>query len=154
MKRVPDRRSPSTAAGSRPPVLSRRQIRILAAAACGQTNREIAATLGIQRAAVSSTLLRADRILGTGSLAGMVRRACVCGILSGPTPETRPPVRLSRAWAAVLSGLANGSSTQQIAEGLAVSEDTVKPHPRKLFTTLGATSSSHAVALAWQYLLH
>lgn len=75
MKRVPDRRSPSTAAGSRPSVLSRRQIRILAAAACGQTNREIAATFGIQRATVSSTLLRASRILGADSSAAMLGHA-------------------------------------------------------------------------------
>jgi DNA-binding CsgD family transcriptional regulator len=128
---------------------------MLAGAARGQTNEEIAAALGIKRATVSSTLLRAGRVLGTGSRAGMVHRAYACGVLSGLTPEARPPFRLSRAQTAVLGGLANGSSAREIADTLAVSENTVKTHLRKLFTALGAASRSHAVALAWQHgLLH
>lgn len=155
MKCVPDRCSSSTTARPRGPVLSRRQIHMLAGAARGQTNQEIAAALGVKRATVSSTLLRAGRILGTGSRAGMVHRAYACGVLSGLAPETRPPVHLSRAQTAVLGGLADGSSAREIADALGVSENTVKTHLRKLFAALGAASRSHAVALAWQHnLLH
>lgn len=133
------------------PALSRRQIHMLAGAARGQTNQEIATALGIKRATVSSTLLRTGRVLGTGSRAGMVHRAYASGVLTGLTPENRPPVHLSRAQAAVLRGLADGRSARHIADALAVSENTVKTHLRKLFTALGATSRSHAVALAWQH---
>jgi DNA-binding CsgD family transcriptional regulator len=123
---------------------------MLAGAARGQTNEEIAAALGVKRATVSSTLLRAGRVLGTGSRAGMVHRAYEGGVLSGLTPEHRPPVHLSPAQTAVLRGLAHGDSVRQIAQALCVSENTVKTHLRKLFSVLGAASRSHAVALAWQ----
>ena len=124
---------------------------MLAGAARGQTNEQIATALGIKRATVSSTLLRAGRTLGTGSRAGMVHRAYQCGIMAGLTPEDRPPLRLPPAQHAVLRCLADGDSARDIADTLTVSENTVKTHLRKLFAALGAASRSHAVALAWQH---
>ena len=134
-----------------PTRLSRRQIHMLAGAARGQTNDQIAAALGVKHATVSSTLLRAGRELGTGSRAGMVHRAYQEGFLAGLAPEPRPDLHISHAQAAVLRGLAQGCSAQEMAVILHVSPNTVKTHLRKLFTALGATSRSHAVALGWQH---
>ena len=131
--------------------LSPRQVHMLAGAARGQTNEQIATALGIKRATVSSTLLRTGRTLGTGSRAGMVHRAYQCGIMAGLTPENRPPLCLPPAQHAVLRHLADGYSARDIAHTLAVSENTVKTHLRKIFAALGAASRSHAVALAWQH---
>ncbi|MBC3839235.1 helix-turn-helix transcriptional regulator [Streptacidiphilus sp. 4-A2] len=136
---------------SSPIRLSRRQVHMLAGAARGQTNEQIAAALGVKHATVSSTLLRAGRMLGTGSRAGMVHRAYQEGFLTGLVPEYRPALQLSRAQAAVLRGLAQGYSACEIAEILEVSPNTVKTHLRKLFIALHATSRSHAVALGWQH---
>jgi len=124
---------------------------MLAGAARGRTNEQIAAALGVKHATVSSTLLRAGRVLRTGSRAGMVHRAYQEGVLTGLVPEQRPGLQVSPAQSAVLCGLAQGYSVREIADTLVVSENTVKTHLRKLFLALGATSRSHAVALGWQH---
>lgn len=70
------------------------------------------------------------------------------------TPWT-PPVLRDEPWevvitpqqANVLSGMACGHTNRQIATRLGISEDTVKTHVRRLYTSLAARDRAHAVAL-------
>lgn len=48
----------------------------------------------------------------------------------------------------VLAGVQNGQSNQQIAESLQICEDTVKYHLKRIFSKLGVSRRSEAVAVA------
>jgi DNA-binding NarL/FixJ family response regulator len=61
------------------------------------------------------------------------------------------PEPLSDREKEVLRWLAQGNSNAQIAEGLAISEGTVKNHVTTLYDRLGVHSRAEAVAWAWQH---
>ena len=48
----------------------------------------------------------------------------------------------------ILEAVADGKSNKEIAAALAIAEDTVKTHLRRLFEKLGAADRAHAVAIA------
>jgi DNA-binding NarL/FixJ family response regulator len=48
----------------------------------------------------------------------------------------------------ILESVADGKSNKEIAAAMAIAEDTVKTHLRRLFEKLGAADRAHAVAIA------
>jgi DNA-binding CsgD family transcriptional regulator len=67
---------------------------------------------------------------------------------SRSSTQKSDPVILSDRQTAVLDRVALGDSNKAIAAALGVSVSTVKTHLRALFTKLGATSRTHAIAEA------
>lgn len=63
-------------------------------------------------------------------------------------PHTHPELHLTPRQAEVLRLLERGRSTEQIAEELGVSRETVRNHIRRLLRALGASSRLEAVAIA------
>jgi DNA-binding NarL/FixJ family response regulator len=63
-------------------------------------------------------------------------------------PEPHPQLHLTPRQAEVLRLLERGRSTQQIADELQLSRETVRNHVRHLLRAVGATSRLEAVALA------
>jgi DNA-binding CsgD family transcriptional regulator len=58
--------------------------------------------------------------------------------------------RLSRRELEVLSLIAEGFSTREIARALWVTEETVKSHVRRMLHRLGARTRAHAVAIVYR----
>jgi DNA-binding NarL/FixJ family response regulator len=63
-------------------------------------------------------------------------------------PHTHPELRLTPRQAEVLRLLERGRSTEQIAEDLGLSRETVRNHVRRLLRAIGASSRLEAVAIA------
>ncbi len=79
--------------------------------------------------------------------------AAVVGVLDGPAPPAAVKVpgtveALSAREVEVLTHVAHGRSNREIAEGLFISEVTVKSHLSRILRKLDATSRTHAVARA------
>src|SRR5262245_39908788 len=70
----------------------------------------------------------------------------VSDVLEGP--NTHPELRVTPRQAEVLRLLERGRSTEQIAEELGLSRETVRNHVRRLLRALGASSRLEAVAVA------
>jgi DNA-binding CsgD family transcriptional regulator len=64
--------------------------------------------------------------------------------------EARPELRLSRRELDVLSLIAEGRSTREIAAALWVTEETVKSHVSRVLRRLQARTRAHAVAIAYR----
>ncbi len=64
--------------------------------------------------------------------------------------EDRSKTRLSRREIEVLSLVAEGCSTREIARELWVTEETVKSHVGRVFRRLGARTRAHAVAIVYR----
>jgi DNA-binding CsgD family transcriptional regulator len=75
-------------------------------------------------------------------------KSAVNGAQAGGAEDKRP--RLTERESQVLGLLAEGRSGAQIAADLVLSPETVRTHVRNAMTKLGATTRSHAVALALQ----
>jgi PAS domain S-box-containing protein len=86
------------------------------------------------------------------SLMGGERVVGVFGLISGPLDgeATAPHPALTPRQAEVLRLLEEGHSTQQIAQELHLSPETVRNHIRRLFQALGVHSRLEAVAIARQ----
>jgi len=63
-------------------------------------------------------------------------------------PQPHPDLRLTPRQAEVLRLLERGRSTQQIADELQLSRETVRNHVRHLLHAMGASSRLEAVAVA------
>lgn len=63
---------------------------------------------------------------------------------------TRPDLKLSRRELEVLSLVAEGRSTREIAAALWVTEETVKSHVTRVLRRLNARTRAHAVAIAYR----
>ena len=59
----------------------------------------------------------------------------------------RKPVALSEREEAIMSGYADGLTTQQVGERLGLSENTVKTHTRRAMVKLNARTRSQAIAI-------
>jgi DNA-binding CsgD family transcriptional regulator len=64
--------------------------------------------------------------------------------------ESRQELRLSRRELDVLSLVAEGRSTREIAAALWVTEETVKSHVSRVLRRLKARTRAHAVAIAYR----
>jgi DNA-binding CsgD family transcriptional regulator len=64
--------------------------------------------------------------------------------------ESRRELRLSRRELDVLSLVAEGRSTREIAAALWVTEETVKSHVARVLRRLQARTRAHAVAIAYR----
>jgi DNA-binding CsgD family transcriptional regulator len=64
--------------------------------------------------------------------------------------ESQPELRLSRRELDVLSLIAEGRSTREIAAALWVTEETVKSHVSRVLRRLHARTRAHAVAIAYR----
>lgn len=134
--------------------LSRREHEIVAGFACGQSNDEIAAALGLSPATVKTHAARIFRKLGARNRSHAVAKAFRVGLLPyGPHPVFPDNLLGGTASAAlsprereVLAGLACGLTDKQIGAALCLTENTVKTHNRRMFRKLGAHDSAHAVA--------
>jgi DNA-binding CsgD family transcriptional regulator/PAS domain-containing protein len=111
---------------------------------------ELAATLPFRTSAGIRTLALYAR-------ANAVPGRHVAALTRGPSPNLgpgdRPParpaiVRLSAREREILAGLAAGERTEQIADRLVLSADTVRTHVRNAMRKLDARSRVHAVVLA------
>jgi DNA-binding CsgD family transcriptional regulator len=63
---------------------------------------------------------------------------------------TRSSPELSRRELEVLSLIAEGRSTREIARTLWITEETVKTHVRRVLQRLGARTRAHAVAIVYR----
>lgn len=103
----------------------------------------------LYRAATAGLLLALTGLIthGAAALIGRNRPAAVS------QPSTDPASRLSSLTAReaeILRVLATGSRSSRIAEGLGITERTVKAHLASIYQKLGVSSRSAAVALAHQ----
>ena len=63
-------------------------------------------------------------------------------------PTRRAVPRLGRRETQVLSAMASGASTREIADALGISAKTVENHRQRIYAKLGVHNKGHAVALA------
>jgi DNA-binding CsgD family transcriptional regulator len=63
---------------------------------------------------------------------------------------TKTAVALSRRELEVLSLIAEGRSTREVARTLWITEETVKTHVRRVLQRLGARTRAHAVAIVYR----
>jgi len=86
----------------------------------------------------SVPLMRGERVIGVfGQVTDVVEE-----------PQPHPDLRLTPRQAEVLRLLERGRSTQQIADELQLSRETVRNHVRHLLHAMGASSRLEAVAVA------
>ena len=92
-------------------------------------------------------MLQALEAVGSGS--GFLQRQVASPLVRQTVLDMRSdPGRLSVREIQVLELIAGGSSNRDIAEGLSVSEETVKTHLKRLYEKLGASDRTHAVSIA------
>lgn len=125
-------------------------LQVIALAAQGVPNREIAERTGLTFATVGDRLAAACRASGAASRSQLVAMACAWGQLQDLPVQNPGPVVLPGKLVAVLQGAAQGLSNQQIARRLGVSGHVVKGRTSALFRLLGARDRAHAVLIAWQ----
>jgi PAS domain S-box-containing protein len=94
-----------------------------------------------------------DRIAVEVSSVPLTRGERVIGVFGQVTdvveePQAHPDLRLTPRQAEVLRLLERGRSTQQIADELQLSRETVRNHVRHLLHAMGASSRLEAVAVA------
>ena len=126
------------------------QLAVIALAAQGCGNLEIAEQLHLSVAAVKGRFATAMRTTGAGSRAGLVIQACRWGQLQDlPRPDVRR-LTLSTADLETLRDAAADLTCKQIASSRRITEDNAKDRCRALYRRLGATDRAHAVLIAWQ----
>lgn len=131
--------------------LNTREVQIIAGAARGHTNAQIAHGLGLSPLTVKAHLTRISKRINCGDRAGMVGIAYRRGWLLHLPIEPRQLDPLKPQWRPVLDGMAFGLSNAAIAKRLLIAEDSVKSRARGLFIALGASNRAHAVAIAYQH---
>ena len=105
----------------------------------------------VLKSAPKEVLLAAIRALRTGGgylqpeITGTVLRRLVGDARVGADKEKD---LLTVRELQILEAVADGKSNKEIAAALAIAEDTVKTHLRRLFEKLGAADRAHAVAIA------
>jgi DNA-binding CsgD family transcriptional regulator len=107
---------------------------------------EIAARLPMRTGETGSLPLYVRANVLPGRHLGMLSRTG-----GGPDPadlDPGPGPSLSAREREILTGLAAGERTEQVAERLVLSADTVRTHVRNAMRKLGANSRVHAVVLA------
>jgi len=67
-----------------------------------------------------------------------------------PVKTSRATRRVTPRELQVLSLIADGYSTREIARDLWITEETVRTHVRRLLNRLGARTRAHAVAIAFR----
>lgn len=94
-------------------------------------------------------LLRAVRAVATGG--GYLQAEVTMPLLKRLIQEARVAgdrSTLSLRELHILEALADGQSNKMIARSLAIAEETVKSHLRRIYEKLGASDRAHAVAIA------
>lgn len=107
--------------------------------------RHVAPGLVLQEGTGIVPLLRAGERAGVAG--GQVRRALEL-LSASPAPGSPAPGGLSRRELEVLALLAEGATNQQIADRLVITLGTAKRHTINIYSRLGATNRTQAVALA------
>lgn len=126
--------------------LSDREIQVLTLVASGGTRDEISRQLGMAPGTVASHMSRIYRALGARNAAHAVALAHGSGVM---TARPQPPAPfVSRRERQVLAGLAHGLTSEQVAEYLSLSIETVKTHLRRVYKKLGVTCRANAVDTA------
>lgn len=70
--------------------------------------------------------------------------------VSTSSPNAKPRRRITPRELEVLSLIAEGCSTREIARTLWITEETVRTHVRRLLERLGARTRAQAVAIAYR----
>lgn len=127
------------------------ELRILAGAARGRTDQQIANDLRISHDTVGTHLLRISARLGTTTRGAAVAAGYRLGYLTGLPAEPRPHIELTPEQTGLLLDFAAGRTSDQIARRLWLHVDSAKKRIRELHQVLGSTNRAHAVALAYQH---
>ncbi|APY88201.1 helix-turn-helix transcriptional regulator [Streptomyces alfalfae] len=134
--------------------LTRAHILVIAGYARGHDRARIGRDLHLAPGTVAQRLRRAARSVGihAGDLAPqLVHYAYQHGYLDGLRPERRWPVGvLPPRQAATLDAITRGLSLDETAAEMGLSAHTVATHRQSLYALLGARTTAHAVARAWQ----
>lgn len=126
------------------------QLRVIALAALGHRDLEIAEITRLKVGTVGDRLSAAMAASGAQSRSGLVVLACRWGQLQGIPVQRAQPVALSAKSAEALEGIAGDLPTKQIARRLGRSEAAIKDRCTVLYRQLGARNRAHAVLIAWQ----
>lgn len=133
--------------------LSRRELQVLTLVADGGTRDVISEQLDISPGTVASHMTRIYRALGARNAAHAVALAYGSGVLPYQTPllvqphlqpQQHAPI-VSRRERQVLAGLAYGLTSEQVAEYLHLSIETVKTHLRRVYRKLDVNCRANAV---------
>ncbi|BDT93285.1 hypothetical protein IFM12275_32610 [Nocardia sputorum] len=133
------------------PGLTQREIQALALVADGRSSPEIAAQLDISVAAVNSLVERAGEMLGSATRAGMVAVAVSTDVLSRSTQEAdsgRDLPELTPREIDVLSLVAEGKTSAEIADDLGLTPQTVESYASRINRKLGVGTRAGSVAIA------
>lgn len=126
--------------------LSEREVEVLRLIAAGGTKEEISRRLGLSPSTVSRHMSRTYQALGARNAAHAVALAHGSGLIA---PQPLPPApSVSHRERQVLAGLAHGLTTEQVAECLSLSGETVKVHLRHIYRKLGVSCRANAVNAA------
>lgn len=136
----------------RRPVLTSRQVQVVAGLARGGSAFEIACGLGVGKKTVHNEIRLAADVLG---LSGdrhvrLVDHGYRSGVLAGLVPELRSAVDLSPPMVRVLDAVVSGVPYGVAAAGLGVPVATFGTYSYRLRGWFGARTRAHLVALAWQ----
>jgi DNA-binding NarL/FixJ family response regulator len=103
----------------------------------------------VLKSADKQDLLRAVRAVaaGSGYLQAEVTMPLLRRLIQDARTKDAGRMLTSRE-VQILECLADGQSNKVVATTLAITEDTVKSHLKKLYDKLGATDRAHAVAIA------
>lgn len=134
--------------------LTRGHIHVIAGYARGHDRARIGRDLHLAPGTVAQRLRRAAHSVGIegGDLAPqLVHYAYRHGYLDGLRPERRWPIgALPPRQAQVLAAITRGLSLEETAAELGRSFHTITNHRQALYDLVGARTTAHAVARAWQ----
>lgn len=123
---------------------SPREMQVVRLVACGKTNGEIAAELGLEPPTVKSHLARIAVKFGTGDRAGIVGVAIRRGHMQVPVVGLTPS-GFDEDLFDVLVRIARGRTNREIAAELHLTPDAVKYRVKLLLAALGVHSREEAV---------
>jgi DNA-binding CsgD family transcriptional regulator len=122
------------------------------AVACGKLDVVVLSAADDPPEAWSRALLRLHRLADSTPASFIV--ASVCGHLQPVGPAAHEPRNtledsgnLTQRETQILSRIADGMSTLQVATSLGISPRTVENHKQRIFVKLGVRSQAHAVAV-------
>jgi len=126
--------------------LSPQELGVLRLIADGRTKDEISRRLGLSTSTVSRHMTRAYRALGARNAAHAVALAHASGLIARRPMPAAPFV--SRRERQVLAGVAYGLTSEEVAERLSLSGETVKVHLRYIYRKLDVVCRASAVDTA------
>ncbi|MEU5761578.1 M3 family metallopeptidase [Nocardia sp. NPDC047648] len=132
------------------PGLTPRETEVLALVADGESSPEIAAQLDISVAAVDSLVERAGEKLGSPTRAGMVAVAVSTDVLPRTTREGdsgQALPELTQREIEVLTLIAKGKTSAEIADDLALTPQTVESYASRINRKLGVGTRAGSVAI-------